>query len=103
MHLAFRPSAHDYCSSAGTCASRLPAKKRLIGDELYETINETNDAENSSTAHDRFRSFWDSSGRSSPRVSVNLMFYLNLNWADFDKYTHLQINLFLQETHLEPN
>ncbi|KAG5448290.1 hypothetical protein CSKR_110459 [Clonorchis sinensis] len=29
----------------------------------------------------------------SPRVSVNLMFYLNPNWTDFEKYTHLQINL----------
>ncbi|KAG5446685.1 hypothetical protein CSKR_112571 [Clonorchis sinensis] len=25
-------------------------------------------------------------------VSINLMFYLNLNWTDFDKYTHLQIS-----------
>ncbi|KAG5441010.1 hypothetical protein CSKR_101240 [Clonorchis sinensis] len=50
-------------------------------------------AENSSTAHDRFRSSWDSSSRCSPRVSINLMFCLNPNWTDFDKYTHLQINL----------
>ncbi|KAG5443050.1 hypothetical protein CSKR_112149, partial [Clonorchis sinensis] len=50
-------------------------------------------AENSSTAHERFRSSWGSSGRRSPRVSVNLMFYLNPNCTDFDKYTHLQINL----------
>ncbi|KAG5452713.1 hypothetical protein CSKR_102140, partial [Clonorchis sinensis] len=34
-------------------------------------------AENSSTAHDRFRPSWGSSIRRSPRVSVNLMFYLN--------------------------
>ncbi|GAA56038.1 homeobox protein SMOX-3 [Clonorchis sinensis] len=32
-------------------------------------------------------------GRRSPRVSVNLMFYLNPNWTDFEKYTNLQINL----------
>ncbi|KAG5442715.1 hypothetical protein CSKR_108022 [Clonorchis sinensis] len=50
-------------------------------------------AENGSAAHDRLRSSWGSSGRRSPRVSVNLMFYLNPNWTDFDKYIHLQINL----------
>ncbi|KAG5454912.1 hypothetical protein CSKR_105849 [Clonorchis sinensis] len=50
-------------------------------------------AENSSTAHDRFRPSWGSSGRRSPRVSVNLMFYLNPNCTVFEKYTHLQISL----------
>ncbi|KAG5445091.1 hypothetical protein CSKR_104015 [Clonorchis sinensis] len=50
-------------------------------------------AENSSTAHDRFRPSWGSSGRCSPRVSDNLMFCLNPNLTDFDEYTHLQINL----------
>ncbi|KER21493.1 hypothetical protein T265_15082, partial [Opisthorchis viverrini] len=50
--------------------------------------------ENSSTAHDRFRpSAWGSSGRRRPRVSVNLMFYLNPNWTTFKKYSRLQINL----------
>ncbi|KAG5446243.1 hypothetical protein CSKR_102969 [Clonorchis sinensis] len=49
-------------------------------------------AENSSTAHDRFRPSWGSSGRRSPRVSVNLMFYLNPNCTHFDKPTHLQID-----------
>ncbi|KER29032.1 hypothetical protein T265_04220 [Opisthorchis viverrini] len=34
-------------------------------------------AENSSIAHDRFRPSWGSSGGLSPRVSVNLMFYLD--------------------------
>ncbi|KAG5442301.1 hypothetical protein CSKR_109882 [Clonorchis sinensis] len=54
-------------------------------------------AENSSTAHDRFRpSSSGSSGRRSPRVSVNLMFYLNPNWSVFEKYTNLQINLQLE-------
>ncbi|KER32635.1 hypothetical protein T265_01322 [Opisthorchis viverrini] len=48
-------------------------------------------AENSSAAHDRFRpSASSSSGRWSPRVSVNLMFYLNPNRTVFEKYTHLQ-------------
>ncbi|KAG5445891.1 hypothetical protein CSKR_109645 [Clonorchis sinensis] len=60
-------------------------------------------AENSSTAHDRFHPPRGSSGRRSPRVSVNLMFYLNPNWTVFDKYTHLHINLVLRETHLEPS
>ncbi|KAG5441951.1 hypothetical protein CSKR_107983 [Clonorchis sinensis] len=42
-------------------------------------------AENSSTALNRFRpSTSGSSGRRSPRVSVNLMFYLNPNWTDFE-------------------
>ncbi|KAG5449371.1 hypothetical protein CSKR_101183 [Clonorchis sinensis] len=58
-------------------------------------------AENSSTAHHRFRPSWRSSGRHSPQVSVNCTFYLNPNWTDFDRYTHLQINLVLRETHLE--
>ncbi|KER27154.1 hypothetical protein T265_05765 [Opisthorchis viverrini] len=44
---------------------------------LKETTHKI--AENSSTAHDRFRPTWGSSGRRSPRVSVNLMFYLNPN------------------------
>ncbi|KAG5454210.1 hypothetical protein CSKR_111131 [Clonorchis sinensis] len=49
-------------------------------------------AGNSSTAHHRFRLSWGSSGRRIPRVSVNLMFYLNPNWTEFNKHTHLQIN-----------
>ncbi|KER27458.1 hypothetical protein T265_13789, partial [Opisthorchis viverrini] len=36
-------------------------------------------AENPSTAQDWFRPSWGSSGRRSPRVSVNLMFYLKPN------------------------
>ncbi|KAG5450130.1 hypothetical protein CSKR_102197 [Clonorchis sinensis] len=50
-------------------------------------------AENPSIAHDQFRQFWGSSGNRGHRVTVNLMFYLNPNWRDFDKYTHLHINL----------
>ncbi|KAG5449641.1 hypothetical protein CSKR_104126, partial [Clonorchis sinensis] len=45
---------------------------------------------------------YSSSDRRSPRISVNLTFYLNPNWTDFDKYTQLQINLILRETRLEP-
>ncbi|KAG5454946.1 hypothetical protein CSKR_105883 [Clonorchis sinensis] len=50
-------------------------------------------AENSSTAHHRFHPFWGSSGRRSPRVSVNLMFYLKPNCTKLAKYTHLHIQL----------
>ncbi|KAG5448032.1 hypothetical protein CSKR_106597 [Clonorchis sinensis] len=60
-------------------------------------------AENSLTAHDRFRPSWGSSGRRSPRVFVNLMFYLNPNWTEFENYTNLQINLVFRETHPEPS
>ncbi|KAG5441956.1 hypothetical protein CSKR_107988 [Clonorchis sinensis] len=61
-------------------------------------------AENSSTAHDRFRpSTSGSSGRRSPRVSVKLMFDLRPNCTKLAKYTHLQTNLVLRETHLEPS
>ncbi|KAG5453783.1 hypothetical protein CSKR_113839, partial [Clonorchis sinensis] len=52
-------------------------------------------AENVSTAHDRFRPSWGSSGRRNSRVSCNLMFYLNPNWTVFKKYSNLQINLVL--------
>ncbi|KER23644.1 hypothetical protein T265_08500 [Opisthorchis viverrini] len=58
---------------------------------IKETIHKV--AENSSTAHDRFRPSWGSSGRCSPQVSVNHMIYLNPNCTVFEKYTHLQINL----------
>ncbi|KER23587.1 hypothetical protein T265_08577 [Opisthorchis viverrini] len=63
---------------------------------LYIFMKETTHkvAENSSTVHDRFRpSHSGSSCRRSPRVSTNLMFYLNPNWTVFEKYAHLQINL----------
>ncbi|KER31777.1 hypothetical protein T265_12907, partial [Opisthorchis viverrini] len=58
-------------------------------------------AENSSTAHDRFRPSWGSSDRRRPRVSVNLMFYLNPNWTVFEKYTHWQINLVFTGNSIE--
>ncbi|KER25283.1 LOW QUALITY PROTEIN: hypothetical protein T265_14235 [Opisthorchis viverrini] len=55
-------------------------------------------AENSLTAHDRFRPSWGSSGRRrSPRVSVNLMTYFNPNCTVFEKYTHLHISLVFAE------
>ncbi|KER32096.1 hypothetical protein T265_01722 [Opisthorchis viverrini] len=59
--------------------------------KLYKTIHKV--TENSSTAHDWFSPSWGSSGRRSPRVSVNLMIHLNPNRTVFDKYTHLKINL----------
>ncbi|KER19918.1 hypothetical protein T265_11422 [Opisthorchis viverrini] len=46
--------------------------------------------ENSSTAHDQFHPSWGSSGRRSPRVSVNLMLYLKPNCTKLGKYTHLR-------------
>ncbi|KAG5442220.1 hypothetical protein CSKR_100194 [Clonorchis sinensis] len=50
-------------------------------------------AENASIAHDRFRpSSSGSSGRRSPRVSVNLMFYLNPKRTKFGYHTHPHIN-----------
>ncbi|KAG5444612.1 hypothetical protein CSKR_100713 [Clonorchis sinensis] len=58
---------------------------------LLETTQKV--AEDSSTAHDRFRPSWGSSSRHSPRVSVNVMFYSNPNWTDCDKSNHLQIDL----------
>ncbi|KER30240.1 hypothetical protein T265_03295 [Opisthorchis viverrini] len=70
-----------------------------LSDALQSLLWETDDnrfgvsvAENSSTAHDWFRPSWGSSGRRSPRVSVNLMFYLNLNWTVFERYTLLRIS-----------
>ncbi|KER32973.1 hypothetical protein T265_01064 [Opisthorchis viverrini] len=56
-------------------------------------------AEYSSTAYDRFRpSTSGSSCRCSPRVSINLMFYLNPNCTVFEKYTHLQITLVAENS-----
>ncbi|KAG5441431.1 hypothetical protein CSKR_107663 [Clonorchis sinensis] len=52
-------------------------------------------AENCSTAHDRFRpSNSGSSGRLSPGVSVNLMFYLNPFCTKFAKYTGRRASLW---------
>ncbi|KER22682.1 LOW QUALITY PROTEIN: hypothetical protein T265_14800 [Opisthorchis viverrini] len=67
-------------------------QKRELSHFIKETTHKV--AENSSTAHNRFRpSSSGSTGRRSPRVSVNLVFYLNPNWTVCEKYTHLQINL----------
>ncbi|KAG5453221.1 hypothetical protein CSKR_110741, partial [Clonorchis sinensis] len=49
-------------------------------------------AENSSTAHDRFRCSWGPSGKRSLRDSIKLMFYLNPNWTGCNKYTRMQIS-----------
>ncbi|KER28494.1 hypothetical protein T265_04714 [Opisthorchis viverrini] len=50
-------------------------------------------AENSMTVHERFHPSWCSSVRRNPRVSVNLIFYLNPKWTVFEKNTNLQITL----------
>ncbi|KAG5444251.1 hypothetical protein CSKR_104519 [Clonorchis sinensis] len=42
-----------------------------------------------------------SSGRRSPRVIVNLMFYLNPNCMELAKYTHVQTNFVPLGTQLE--
>ncbi|KAG5451158.1 hypothetical protein CSKR_102671 [Clonorchis sinensis] len=60
---------------------------------IYSQCTTHKVAENSLTAHDWFRPSWGSSGRHSPRVSVNFRFYLKLNCTKLVKYTHLQTNL----------
>ncbi|KER25725.1 hypothetical protein T265_06895 [Opisthorchis viverrini] len=59
--------------------------------------------ENSWIAHDRFRPSWGSSDRCSPRVSLNLMFYLNPNWTVFEKYTHQKREIQLTKKYLKKN
>ncbi|KER28408.1 hypothetical protein T265_04723 [Opisthorchis viverrini] len=64
----------------------------------YIFIKETTHkvAEKSSTAHDRFRSSWRSSGPRSFRVSVNL----NPNWTVFENHTHFSFQqLFSSSQH----
>ncbi|KER31599.1 hypothetical protein T265_02235 [Opisthorchis viverrini] len=56
-----------------------------------------------STAHDRFRPSWGSSGGRNALVSVNLMFHLKPNYTKLEKYTHLQTNVVLRENQLEGN
>ncbi|KER29674.1 hypothetical protein T265_03777 [Opisthorchis viverrini] len=51
------------------------------------------------STHDWFRPSGGSSGRRTPRISVNLTFNLNPNWTVFEKYTHLQINLVFTGGH----
>ncbi|KAG5454454.1 hypothetical protein CSKR_113119 [Clonorchis sinensis] len=58
-------------------------------------------AENCSRAHDWFRPSWGSSHIRTPRVSVNLMFYLKPNCTKLAKYTHLQTNLSSSAVHIE--
>ncbi|KER28674.1 hypothetical protein T265_04545 [Opisthorchis viverrini] len=64
------------------CAARRPPHDSvgtIFEISQYIFIKETTHkvAENSSTAQDRFRPSWDSSGRRNLRVSVNLMIYLD--------------------------
>ncbi|KAG5448391.1 hypothetical protein CSKR_109667, partial [Clonorchis sinensis] len=64
----------------------------------YIFIKETTHkfAENLSTPHDRFRLSLGSSDRRSPLISVKLMLYLNPNWSDSDKYSHLHLGSVLE-------
>ncbi|KAG5454519.1 hypothetical protein CSKR_104873 [Clonorchis sinensis] len=66
---------------AASCSSCYDIRDIAI--HVYKLCTTHKNAENYSTAHDRFRPSWGSSGRRSPRVSVNLMFYLNPNWTVF--------------------
>ncbi|KAG5444856.1 hypothetical protein CSKR_106163, partial [Clonorchis sinensis] len=50
--------------------------------------------------HGQFCPCWDSSGRCSPRVFINLTFYSNPNWTPFDKYSHLQMNSFFRQNQI---
>ncbi|KER27623.1 hypothetical protein T265_05345 [Opisthorchis viverrini] len=84
---------YQFVSSRLQCTATYPTslnhrrtklwKLKPLHDE-YETTHKV--AENSSTAHDRFRPSWGSSGRRSPLVSVNLTFYLNPIWTIFEKF-----------------
>ncbi|KER26341.1 hypothetical protein T265_06388 [Opisthorchis viverrini] len=56
-------------------------------------------AKNSSTAHDRFRLSWGSSGRHSFRVSLKLMIYLNPNCTVFEEYTHFSYTILMPSCH----
>ncbi|KAG5454470.1 hypothetical protein CSKR_114339, partial [Clonorchis sinensis] len=60
---------------------------RLVFQSAYD-IRDIAVAENSLTAHDRFRPSCGSSPRHSPRVSLSLMFYLKPNCMNLAKYTH---------------
>ncbi|KAG5446285.1 hypothetical protein CSKR_110326 [Clonorchis sinensis] len=86
IHLSIYPSIYLFIEQGLLKIVRQPATG-------FAPLGAHQVAENSSTDHDRFRPSWGSSGRRSPRVSVNLMFYLNPNWTVFEKYTHLHINL----------
>ncbi|KAG5452364.1 hypothetical protein CSKR_105207 [Clonorchis sinensis] len=57
----------------------------------YMFIKETTHRvlESSSIAHDQLCSYRGSRGRCTPRDSLKLMNYLNLNWTELDKYAHL--------------
>ncbi|KER31368.1 hypothetical protein T265_02415 [Opisthorchis viverrini] len=99
----FRPTDSRMCSDAvleeSRQAGRDPKKSApphvsvgTIFEILqYIFIKETTHkfAENSSTAHGQLRPSWGSSGGRSPRVSINLMFYLNSTSTLFESHTAL--------------
>ncbi|GAA55015.1 hypothetical protein CLF_106429 [Clonorchis sinensis] len=72
------------------CETALVENKRL---QLYRRNTLLVKQWNLFESDDRLRSSWDSWFRRSLRISVKLMFYLGPHWTDFDKYTHLHINL----------
>ncbi|KER20534.1 hypothetical protein T265_15296, partial [Opisthorchis viverrini] len=67
-------------------------KNQPVATEVNHQLKNPEVAENSSTAHYRFRPSWGSSGRRSPHVSANFMFYLKPNLTKLAKYTHLRTN-----------
>ncbi|KAG5454843.1 hypothetical protein CSKR_112863 [Clonorchis sinensis] len=93
----------NLAESLGCDVSRQLNDIRDIALHVYSQSTTHKAAENSSTAHHQVRPSWGSSGRRSPRVSVNLMFYLKPNCTNLENYTHLQTNLVLRETHLAPS
>ncbi|KER27677.1 hypothetical protein T265_05310 [Opisthorchis viverrini] len=85
----------ELASKDNAVSLRLGATPEILVQRLVAEKTTHKVAKNCSTAHDRFRpSTSGSSSRRSPRVSVNLMFYLNPNRTVFEKYTHLQISEF---------
>ncbi|KAG5454393.1 hypothetical protein CSKR_107224 [Clonorchis sinensis] len=68
------PNIAIHSIDVGNHLKRNPAQS-LVYDVLKQ-LNMPHQAASRFT-HDRFRPFWGSSDRRSPRVSINLMFYLN--------------------------
>ncbi|KER30674.1 hypothetical protein T265_13126, partial [Opisthorchis viverrini] len=81
-----RPSNCPGCDDRLTRQSGLPIGT-IFEITQYIFIKETTDkvSENSSPADDGLSPSPGSSGRRSPQVSVNLMFYLNPNWTVFQE------------------
>ncbi|KER20218.1 hypothetical protein T265_15373, partial [Opisthorchis viverrini] len=87
--------ANNVLLASSSCPSgQMPSVVCLL---RLGTLEEQKFSESSSTVHDRFRPSWGSSGGRSPRVSVNLMFYLKPNYTKLAEYTHFRTNLISRE------